>query len=465
MKKLLFLFLLIPSFLFSQADTTKGIHFEQGLTWKQVKQKAKQENKYIFLDAYTTWCVPCRQMDRNVYTNDTVGAFMNDKFINVKMQFDKTEKDNEQIRREYATADSIQKKYPLQGFPSFLFFDPNANLLYKKVGYHDTQEFIQIAKESHDPKRKEIYTAIQEYKQGRKNYAKMPELIAAAKELLGDKDLSKAIAKDYKFNYLDSLDENQLFTRETLKFIFGNADLLSSKDKLFRLIYQKPSKADSIVDMNGFSARLINYIIKREEIDNKLQNNGIIINRNPNWNNIKNSISSKYGLKYSKLLVPSSQREFYFEIGDFQKYIQCIELIIKEFPPKKDGDAFRQAIGDTEGAPDSWALNSIAWKLFEKSTDKAVLLKALKWSDLSIQLEPHPGNIFQFYDTKANLVYKLAILYKNGKIENAIELEEKAIQLLKEYFEENKIPLTGVIDVYTATLYNMKNRIKTWRDK
>jgi thiol:disulfide interchange protein len=50
----------------------QGLKFETGLNWEQVKQKAKAENKLIFLDVMATWCGPCKYMDANVYPNDTV---------------------------------------------------------------------------------------------------------------------------------------------------------------------------------------------------------------------------------------------------------------------------------------------------------------------------------------------------------------------------------------------------------
>ena len=37
----------------------RSITFEQG-TWAAVKQKALADNKLIFVDAYTSWCGPCK---------------------------------------------------------------------------------------------------------------------------------------------------------------------------------------------------------------------------------------------------------------------------------------------------------------------------------------------------------------------------------------------------------------------
>jgi thiol:disulfide interchange protein len=71
---LLPLFCLLTNSLVSQVtegfsdriDTSKGINFENNLSWEQVKEKAKAENKYIFVDCYATWCGPCKAMDKEV---------------------------------------------------------------------------------------------------------------------------------------------------------------------------------------------------------------------------------------------------------------------------------------------------------------------------------------------------------------------------------------------------------------
>ena len=74
MKKLTILFSLIPFVLFAQ---DKGIHFEHGLSWQQVQAKAKSENKYVFMDCFTTWCGPCRFMSANIFPLQDVGDSMN----------------------------------------------------------------------------------------------------------------------------------------------------------------------------------------------------------------------------------------------------------------------------------------------------------------------------------------------------------------------------------------------------
>ena len=47
--------------------------------------KAKQNPKLIFVDLYADWCVPCRIMEANVYSDPTVASVLNSRFYAVKL--------------------------------------------------------------------------------------------------------------------------------------------------------------------------------------------------------------------------------------------------------------------------------------------------------------------------------------------------------------------------------------------
>ncbi|KKX50276.1 thioredoxin domain-containing protein [Sphingobacterium sp. IITKGP-BTPF85] len=65
MKKILLFLLILP---FAVIGQEKGITFEHGLNWSQIKEKAKKENKFIFVDLFTTWCGPCKYMSASVFS-------------------------------------------------------------------------------------------------------------------------------------------------------------------------------------------------------------------------------------------------------------------------------------------------------------------------------------------------------------------------------------------------------------
>ena len=41
-----------------QSDTNKGIAFVEGKTFEQALAMAKEANKMLFVDCYTSWCGP-----------------------------------------------------------------------------------------------------------------------------------------------------------------------------------------------------------------------------------------------------------------------------------------------------------------------------------------------------------------------------------------------------------------------
>eukprot|EP01035_Chromulina_nebulosa_P047761 gene47761-64791_t len=178
MKKLLSAALLLLS-VGAFAQTEKGMHFEHGQTWEAIKAKAKAENKYIFVDAFTTWCGPCKMMAATIFPQESVGAFFNDKYINVKVQLDTTKKDNEEVIGWYKDAHDIMVNYKVNVFPTYLFFSPDGELVHRSVGSSEAPEFIVKGKDALDPE-KQYYTLVRKYEAGEKAPTFLRNLATAA---------------------------------------------------------------------------------------------------------------------------------------------------------------------------------------------------------------------------------------------------------------------------------------------
>ena len=58
------------------------------MDYTQALEKAKSGPKLIFVDLYADWCVPCRIMNANVYSDPTVAAILNTRFYAVKLDAD-----------------------------------------------------------------------------------------------------------------------------------------------------------------------------------------------------------------------------------------------------------------------------------------------------------------------------------------------------------------------------------------
>ena len=77
-------------FSLSAIAQNRQITFETG-DLASVFARAKKENKLIFVDAMTTWCGPCKQMAKHVFTNDTVADYFNANFVSYKFDMEKGE--------------------------------------------------------------------------------------------------------------------------------------------------------------------------------------------------------------------------------------------------------------------------------------------------------------------------------------------------------------------------------------
>ncbi|WP_343532805.1 thioredoxin family protein [Pedobacter sp.] len=111
---------------------TKTINFEK-LTFQEALAKAKKENKPVFVDCYTTWCIPCKQMEMNVFTQDSVADFYNKNFINIKIDMEKGE------------GPSLRKTYTVEAYPSYLIVEADGKIKHKYVGGMSAKEFLANA--------------------------------------------------------------------------------------------------------------------------------------------------------------------------------------------------------------------------------------------------------------------------------------------------------------------------------
>lgn len=442
MKNIFMVLLIAPLMLKAQTDSTyKGIQWVTALSWDQIKQKAKQENKYIFVDCYATWCVPCKLMDRDVYSNWRIGLEMNDKFISLKVQMDTTVNDNATTKNWYQDASKIGNDYEIEGFPTYLFFTPDGKLVHKELGYKNVREFDRLTKLARDPQKPLFYRLYKDYKENKtKSYESLGELAIFTKKLIGDNHLATEMAKDYKRNVLDKLTPEMVTTQENFQFILNFTDLINTKDNFFLLGYNEPSKVIPL--LNGYPLSLIvNETIIREEIDNKILKDGKAIAKKPNWESIRNAIEKKYKKIDGKKLVLNYKIQYYrTKFVDWILYAKYYDEKIKLNTPAKF-----DSLNEAHRIFVAGELNTFgAWSVFNSCNEKAVLEKALEWIDLALKLMPNEA---AYLDTKANLLYKL------GKREEAIALEKKAIE-----FSRNEEIRSAILKYYRT----MEKGEPTW---
>ncbi|MES2331187.1 MAG: thioredoxin fold domain-containing protein [Bacteroidota bacterium] len=214
-----FSFLTCLLFVFPLFGLGQGIVFEKNIDWFQLRQKAKQQNKYIFVDCYTTWCPPCKKMDEEVYTSNKAGAYFNENFICVKVQMDKTNLDDSITRSWYKTADMLADNYGVNAYPTFLFFDPSGNPVHKLTGYRNTEAFIQVGNDSRNPE-KQYYTLLKTFKPGSIDTTEM-QVLAKMYFKQRNTELAEKIIVDYE----NRQPEGKKFNNDNLVFMQDFASL------------------------------------------------------------------------------------------------------------------------------------------------------------------------------------------------------------------------------------------------
>lgn len=127
--------------------TAEVVNFDRMLSLKEVLETAKSTGKFILIDFMATWCGPCKEMDKYVYSDKAVGKILNDRFINVKFQTDSTSNDSEYVKSWHKNVQPLTSKYEIKGFPTIVFLSPEGKLIKKIVGYTSSSEFLKSINE------------------------------------------------------------------------------------------------------------------------------------------------------------------------------------------------------------------------------------------------------------------------------------------------------------------------------
>jgi len=386
----------------SHIDSSKqGIQFETGLNWEHILKKAKRENKIIFVDCYTTWCGPCKEMERTVYPLAKIGEYFADKFISVKVQMDTSKKDDGVVKSWYADAHYIQEKYKVDAFPTFLFFTADGKILYRSTGSIGPDDFLALAADVLNPN-KDYYKLLDHFKQGKKNLTEMSYL-ARIGLLLGDSATAQQVAEEY----IAQLKNEALLTKENIQFLYDFTK--SSKDKGFKLFYLYEDSINKIMGDDTYSQQFVHSIIYKEIVLPAMEKADGSVDSMPDWSHVASVIKEKYNAYYSERLVTAARCTWELNHKHWPQYIKYLVLFQEKFGSKSNSDT----------AMASLVLNNYAWEVFQYSHNTDELTKALSWSSKAIMMRP-TGN---WMDTYANILYKL------GWNKLSVRWEEIAVKL------------------------------------
>lgn len=143
------------------------IKFETG-SWSEVKALAQKAQKPIFVDVYAVWCGPCKYMTNTVFKEASVANFMNEHYINYKLDGEKGE------------GLTMAKEMNLMAYPTLYFFDKDGNAIHKYIGGADPATFLKLAQETLKPEN-QLYTLKKKFDEGQRDKAFMQNYLNVLK--------------------------------------------------------------------------------------------------------------------------------------------------------------------------------------------------------------------------------------------------------------------------------------------
>lgn len=114
-------------------ENSLGIRFiEQD--WDKALKEAREQHKLVFLDAYASWCGPCKRLKKKTFTDKAAGEFFNKHFVNVAVDMEK------------GYGPTLLRQYGVTAYPTLIITDASGNIVAYTRGYIRPRQLIGFGK-------------------------------------------------------------------------------------------------------------------------------------------------------------------------------------------------------------------------------------------------------------------------------------------------------------------------------
>ncbi len=362
--------------------------FSQKLTivdqdYAKAKAIALRDNKLILIDFYTTWCAPCKKLDKLIFQNDTLQQKLAKDFILLKYDAEKDSVFN------------LSKKHHIVSYPTGIILSKDGYVINQKYGFNDDdletleKSFFGFANEG-----------IQFSKENKilKGYS------------------NKIETSKYPQFYINTYNKKKVDTIGLKSYWKTKKDIFSEQYFSVVLYY-----AQSLPDI--VSNSLLKNKTKYEELYGELDMSFVMF-----------LLSAG---KFEKAILTKNQNEFDEAIVFTNKANkkESAEQIVKMFNKRflisqnKWSEVFKinETLKNNNQFSDD-AVNSFSWDVYEKCNDQTVITKCVQWMKELVNKKPEYANL----DTYA------CILFKSGDKVEAKKIAEIAIETGKKNNENTK---------------------------
>jgi len=161
---LLFISVLLTTFATVKAQEIKWMTFEEALAAQ------KKNPKKIMMDVYTSWCGPCKMLDKNTFHNKDVVAYVNKHFYAVKFNAEGNDvitykgqtfsnpNYKEEMKNRRNSAHELSRFFQVSAYPTIVYLDEKGEVIAPIKGYQKPQQIELYLKMFNSDAHKELTT-------------------------------------------------------------------------------------------------------------------------------------------------------------------------------------------------------------------------------------------------------------------------------------------------------------------
>lgn len=149
-----------------------GVSVAQEINWmtmNEALEAQKKEPRKIFMDVFTTWCGPCKLLDKNTFSDKSVIEYLNKNYYAVKFNaegeeqvtykdFTYTNPNYNPDRKGRNALHLFAHALKVSAYPTMVFFKEDGELIQAVPGYHTPRQLEIFLKMIHSDDYLEITT-------------------------------------------------------------------------------------------------------------------------------------------------------------------------------------------------------------------------------------------------------------------------------------------------------------------
>lgn len=116
--------------------SSSAVSWQEGVSLYSVLDAATAADKLVFVDLYTDWCLPCKLMDQDVFSDRKMGKYLSDNFVCYK------------VNAEQGNGPDLAFLYEVKVYPTLLWLDSKGREVLRKEGAAYHTELKKLSEEA-----------------------------------------------------------------------------------------------------------------------------------------------------------------------------------------------------------------------------------------------------------------------------------------------------------------------------